>query len=213
MIIAPVQLEEKTGFTGRFMELEFLSLQGITAGTAQGGMAVMCNGANLAFTKEAYNRHSGELHDEILSGEDIFFLHSLKKEQNSKIEWLSSVDAIVNTRQTDSLRSFIKQRARWISKANGYNDLFTILLTIVTFVTILMTVFFLIGGIVNQRFLLLFLVSIILKSIPDFLILLNTTGRYDKRSLMKWFIPSQLVYPFYVLIVAGCSLIFRRNWK
>jgi glycosyltransferase involved in cell wall biosynthesis len=34
MIIAPVQLENKPGFPGRFMELEFLSLQGITAGTA-----------------------------------------------------------------------------------------------------------------------------------------------------------------------------------
>jgi poly-beta-1,6-N-acetyl-D-glucosamine synthase len=213
MIICPVQLEEKPGFIGRFMELEFLSLQGITAGTAEAGMAVMCNGANLAFTKEAYNRHSEKLHNEILSGEDVFLLHSLKKEPHSKIGWLNSQDAIVNTRQPDSLKSFFIQRSRWISKAKAFHDMHTILISIVTFVTIMVIISLLVAGIVNREFLLLFLVSIILKSIPDFLILRNTTGRYGKKHLMRWFIPSQLVYPFYVIIVACCSLFMRSRWK
>ena len=34
MIICPVQIESDRGFFGKFQELEFLSLQGITAGTA-----------------------------------------------------------------------------------------------------------------------------------------------------------------------------------
>ena len=34
MIICPVQLEKRNGFFRRFQELEFLSLQGITAGSA-----------------------------------------------------------------------------------------------------------------------------------------------------------------------------------
>jgi biofilm PGA synthesis N-glycosyltransferase PgaC len=52
MIIGPVQLKNRTGFFGRFQQLEFLSLQGITFGTALAGNPVMCNGANLAFKKE-----------------------------------------------------------------------------------------------------------------------------------------------------------------
>ena len=47
MIICPVQLESGPGFFNRFQELEFLSLQGITAGSALIGTPTMCNGANL----------------------------------------------------------------------------------------------------------------------------------------------------------------------
>lgn len=213
MIIAPVKLENKPGFTGRFQELEFLSLQGVAAGTAAAGNPVMCNGANLAFTKEAYIRHSDNLHDEILSGDDIFLLHSLKKERNSKIAWLSSVEGIVTTSQTASLGSFLNQRARWISKAKAYYDRFTLLVSIVTFVTIIVNISLLLAGIINQEFLLLFLVSFILKSIPDFLILYETTGKYNNRHLLKWFIPSQIVYPFYVIIVVCRSIFPSGRWK
>ena len=213
MIIAPVKLEDKPGFSGRFRELEFLSLQGITAATAQANNPVMCNGANLAFTKNAYLRHSGNLHNEILSGDDIFLLHSLKKEPNSKIAWLSSVEAIVTTCQSDSLSSFLKQRARWLSKAGSYNDRFTRLLSIVTFVTILAIICFLISGILDQKFLIIFIISLIIKSIPDYLILSETTLRYNKRNLLKWFLPSQIVYPFYVIAVTIRSLIQGNRWE
>jgi len=213
MIIAPVQLENKPGFSGRFRELEFLSLQGVTAATTQAKNPVMCNGANLAFTKNAYLRHSENLHNEILSGDDIFFLHSLKKEKQSKIDWLSSLEGIVTTSQTDSLISFVNQRARWISKAKSYEDKFTMMISIVTFVTIFIIIFLPVYGFINHKFLLIFLISLIIKSIPDFLILAETTGRYDKKYLLKWFVPSQIVYPFYIIIVAFRSLFPGNKWK
>jgi biofilm PGA synthesis N-glycosyltransferase PgaC len=213
MIIAPVRLENIPGFSGGFRELEFLSLQGVTAGTAIAGNPVLCNGANLAFTKEAYNRHSENLHTEVASGDDIFLLHSLKKEPNSKIVWLSSIDGAVTTSHTDSLSAFISQRARWISKARAYTDRYTIIISIVTFVTILTTVFLLVATAFNQKFLLVLLASVILKSIPDFFILYAITGLYSKRPLMRWFIPSQIVYPFYVITVVFRSLIRRIRWK
>lgn len=192
MIIAPVQLENQPGFSGRFRELEFLSLQGVTAGTAEAGYPAMCNGANLAFTKEVYDRHSENLHSEILSGDDIFFLQSLKREPDAKIAWLSSPEAIVTTSQAYTLNSFIKQRARWISKVKAYDDRSALLISVVTFVTIMMSIFFLISATINREFLVLFLASFIIKSIPDFLILSETTGKYNKRHLLKWFVPPRL---------------------
>jgi biofilm PGA synthesis N-glycosyltransferase PgaC len=213
MIISPVQMENKPGFSGRYREIEFLSLQGVTAGTAQAGNPVMCNGANLAFTKEAYFRHSENLHNEIVSGDDIFLLHSLKKEKNVKIAWLGSPDGIVTTSQSKSLGSFFNQRARWISKAKSYDDRYTLLISIVTFVTILTSLYLLISGIINHQLLIIFLASFIIKSIPDFLILFKITGRYNKRHLLWWFIPSQIVYPFYVIIVVFRSLFKKSRWN
>ena len=44
----------------------------------------MCNGANLSFTREAYTDTFDNLHEEIASGDDIFLLHSLKKDKIQK---------------------------------------------------------------------------------------------------------------------------------
>ncbi len=201
MIICPVILQSGSGFFGKFQELEFLSLQGVTAGSAAGGMATMCNGANLAFSREIFLRHTKNIHYEILSGDDVFLLHSLKNEKGSKISWLEAPEATVTAAHAETPYMFIRQRNRWISKGKAFKDRFTILLAIVTFVTIIVQVFTLVAGIFDPRFLLAFLIILALKSVPDFLILNNTAGRYGKKKLLRWFIPSQLIYPFYVLAV------------
>jgi poly-beta-1,6-N-acetyl-D-glucosamine synthase len=201
MIICPVELEGGKGFFQRFQELEFLSLQGITAGTAFAGRPVMCNGANLAFTKEAYNRHSFNLHDEIISGDDVFLLHAIKSEPENKIMWLESDEARVITNTSDTVLSFLRQRGRWISKAGVYKDRYTKILGIVTFVTILLQLSLLIAGIFNTLFLWVLLAAFLLKSIPDFLILQNTTRRYGEKRLKWIFLPGQVVYPVYVVSV------------
>jgi cellulose synthase/poly-beta-1,6-N-acetylglucosamine synthase-like glycosyltransferase len=201
MIICPVILEPGGGFFGKFQELEFLSLQGVTTGSVAGGRSTMCNGANLAFSREIFLRHKKNLHYELLSGDDVFFLHSLKNERGSRIFWLEAPEAIVTTARAETPSLFVRQRHRWISKGRAFKDRFTILLAIVTFVTIIAEVFTLIAGIFDHWFLLAFVVILSLKSIPDFLILNNTAGRYGKKKLLRWFIPSQLIYPFYVLAV------------
>jgi cellulose synthase/poly-beta-1,6-N-acetylglucosamine synthase-like glycosyltransferase len=209
MVICPVMIAPVTGFFGRFQELEFLGLQGITAGSASSGKATMCNGANLAFTREVYLNHSDNLHDEINSGDDIFLLHILKEVSGSKILWLESSDALVTTESSLTFRSFLRQRKRWISKVKAYSDRDTIILGIVTFAAILLQLSCLIAGLIYPVFTGVFLVILVLKSVPDFLILLNTSGRYNKRYLMKWFLPAQLIYPFYILCVVLYSLTFR----
>ena len=209
MIICPVRIASVTGFFGRFQELEFLSLQGITAGSACSGKATMCNGANLAFTREVYLNHSDNLHDEINTGDDIFLLHSLKKVSGSKIFWLESSDALVTTEASSTFRSFLKQRRRWISKGKVYRDQYTIILGIVTFAAIFLQLSYFIAGLIYPVLTGVFLSILILKSVPDFLILQNTSGRYNKRYLMRWFLPAQLIYPFYILSVVLYSLTFR----
>ena len=211
MIICPVKIEPGVGFFGRFQELEFLSLQGITAGTAISGEGTMCNGANLAFTRESYLNHSENLHDEIASGDDIFLLHSLKNQIKSKILWLESPEILITAASSPTISSFLKQRSRWISKSKAYKDKFTILIGIVTFVTIILQLSVLVAAIIYPIFITDFITISLLKSVPDFLILLNTSERYGKRELMNWFLPVQVVYPFYVLSVVFYSLIFLKK--
>jgi biofilm PGA synthesis N-glycosyltransferase PgaC len=213
MIICPVHLLSGRGFFHRFQELEFLSLQGITAGTTAGQNPVMCNGAALAFKKETYLKHAGSLHDELASGDDVFLLHNIKSDRGKRIMWLESAEAKAVTPASDNLSSFLRQRARWISKAGAYSDRFTRLLAIVTFVTISIQLLLFVGGLFNHGLLLVFAAYFALKSIPDFLVLSNTAVRYGKKSLLRWFLPSQLIYPFYVLAIVPCSFFYRAKWS
>jgi biofilm PGA synthesis N-glycosyltransferase PgaC len=213
MIICPVRLESAKGFSGRLQGLEYLSLQGVTAGTAINGDPVMCNGANLAYTRDIYNSHSGDLHDELASGDDVFLLHSIKKEPGIKIMWLESDEAMVTTRSSVTTGSFIKQRVRWISKAGTYKDIGTRVLAIVTFITIILMWFLLIAGLFNFDFLPVLLAAFLLKSIPDFLILINTTRRYGMNNLMRVFLPAQIIYPVYVVLVFFCYLSDKKRFE
>ena len=207
MIICPVQLENKKGIFYRFQEIEFLSLQGVTAGFANTGNAIMCNGANLSFTKEAYSRHNGNLHDDIPSGDDIFLLHSLKKDPISKVLWLESADALAIAASSTGIKQFFKQRNRWISKSKAYNDRATIIAGLVTFLANITILSLITAAIFKSEFIQVLVFAFIIKAIPDFLILYNTTARYNRKPLMKWFLPSEIIYPFYVLGVCLCALL------
>jgi glycosyltransferase involved in cell wall biosynthesis len=211
MIISPVEIESVPGLFIRFQELEFLSLQGITAGSALSGEPVMCNGANLAFNRGKYIHNCDNLHDELNSGDDIFLLHSLKKENLSKILWLESPDVMVTTAFSPTLRSFLKQRSRWVSKGKAYNDRDTIILAVVTLIAVILQISYLAALFTNPSLIWNFLSILILKSIPDFFILVNTSKRYNRRELMRWFLPVQLAYPFYILCVVIYSLISNSN--
>jgi hypothetical protein len=136
----------------------------------------------------------------------------MKKNNNLKIEWLESMDAAVRTASPASSNKFFRQRGRWISKAIAFNDLYTIILGIVTFVTILMMLITSFAALFDYTYLYIYLGILILKSIPDYLILLNTSERYGKKYLMAWFVPAQLFYPFYVLISVFYGFMARQKW-
>jgi cellulose synthase/poly-beta-1,6-N-acetylglucosamine synthase-like glycosyltransferase len=200
LIIGPVMLADTKGFFGKFQELEFLSLQAVTAGTAAGNKATMCNGANLAFKKDLYLKCLKYLRFDLPTGDDIFLLHAAKY-HGKRILWIESHDSLIQTRSSGTFRSFILQRGRWASKALSYRDLYTTFLGIVTFVTISIQTVLLIASFIDLNYFGCFLFFLAIKSIPDFLLLYNTTERYGKLNLLKWFLPTQIVYPIYVLVV------------
>lgn len=206
MVICPVQIAGEGSFFQKFQQLEFLGLQGITAGTAVAGNAILCNGANLCFNREAYFRHFNELHPELSTGDDIFLLHSLKKESDSRIMWLESRDAMVSTPASPTPGSFLRQRRRWISKWSFYNDRLTLITGLFTFTAVVIQMLLTALLFLDFSFAWPWLVVILLKSIPDFLIISNTASRYGQSGILQWFLPVQLIYPVYVLVVFLASL-------
>ena len=48
--------------------------------------------------------------------------------------------------------------------------------------------------------------------VPDYLILQNTTSRYGKGRLMKWFLLSQIYYTYYILRLIPEAVFSGNRW-
>jgi len=213
LIISPVKLKESKGLLFIFQQLEWLGLQGITGGFALAGRPVMCNGANLAFTRKTFMENCDHLYYNIPSGDDIFLLHSIKSKPGSGIFWLNNRDADVITEPAGSVAELLRQRARWISKTGFYRDNFTILFSAEIFITVLLLGTLLIQAIVSAEYLPVFLSCFIIKSIADAFVIKTTAILYREKSFLQWLLPLQLLYPFYLagIILSLVPGLFNRE--
>jgi poly-beta-1,6-N-acetyl-D-glucosamine synthase len=212
LLLAPV-----CGITNSFFdeiqELEILSLQGSTAGSAGIHHPVLSNGANLTFSKNMYWEIC-HLYDEkkIHSGDDMFLLHELKRKYPNKIHFLKSKQATVYTKLAPDLPSFFRQRKRWTSKARFYTDFDTIITALIVFginATILSSILY---GIISGSFLPLFILFFT-KSSVDFLFLCRITRFFDQKRLMWWFPIVQSFYFLYICFTVFTAFISPSAWK
>jgi cellulose synthase/poly-beta-1,6-N-acetylglucosamine synthase-like glycosyltransferase len=219
-IAAPVAIDCSNKFIEFFQALDFMTLQGITGASAHKKIHSMCNGANLAYTKKAFQEVNGfEGIDNIASGDDMLLMHKIYKRFPERVLYLKSKEAIVQTAPVNSIGEFFTQRIRWASKADSYDDkrIFTVLLLVYLVNCILL--FLPIIALFNpapfslptgrQAFfnyqlsiLDLWLVLIILKTVAELIFLFPVAKFFGKRSML-WMFP--LMQPFHIIytVIAG----------
>jgi len=135
-IVAPVAIEENNNKLSLFQSMDFMILQGITAAAVHRNVHSMCNGANLAYDRQAFIAVNGfEGIDNIASGDDMLLMHKMKSAFPGQMGYLKSEKAIVRTKPVSTWRSFFNQRIRWASKASHYQDksMFWVLLLVYLF--------------------------------------------------------------------------------
>jgi glycosyltransferase involved in cell wall biosynthesis len=212
-ISGPVKMAGKGIFAG-IQGLEFMSLIGSGAGSISAGMPVMCNGANLCFENTVFGTvvgFSGNQH--YASGDDVFLMLKIKELCGSgSVAFLKDRAAIVTTAAQPDLRSFFRQRMRWTSKSPGYRD-FGIILTAVSVLLInlgLLTgfVFGLLSGSWQP-----FLMLLISKLIIDFPMLIAVSSFMHQKRLLLYYLPVQILMPFYVVFTALGGLLSTVSWK
>lgn len=213
LIIGPVAMERSKGIFQRFQLLEFNSLIMSTGGAAGIGHPIMCNGANLAFKKELFERMDDPMKLEYLSGDDVFLLHNIKRETDAEIHFLKSHHALVTTKSEKKLKAFLRQRERWTSKASGYTDADTLFSASIVFGTACLFMFGLFMLIFNIHFAkpLVFLFAV--KLFIDFLFFHTTESFFKHRMYFIYLMLFEFVYNFYVFIVGVQGLWFSNRWK
>jgi len=213
-VAAPVKFVNHHSFLSIFQSLDFMSLQGITAASVCADFHSMCNGANLAYKKEAFYTVNGFKDvDNIASGDDMLLMHKIQKQYPGKIGYLFSKNAIVSTLPMPDIKSFLNQRIRWASKATSYTDkkIFIVLLLVYLFNLILFLLPVL--SIFNASLLFYWLRLLIVKVFCELVFMLPVARFFGEQKLLWWF---PLMQPFHIVytVVSGWLGKFGKyEWK
>jgi len=122
MVVMPVKMKNDGNFIGIFDSMDFLTLQGITGAAVSNSELNMCNGANLAYSKNIFERVNGFSGiDHISSGDDMLLMEKIANAEGD-ILYLKSKNVIVDTTASANTMQFLNQRIRWASKSAAYRD-------------------------------------------------------------------------------------------
>jgi len=213
LIICPVKFLGMDNLFSNLQALEFTSLIASGGGAAGAGMPVMCNGANLAFTKKSWMDSRAGLHMEEMSGDDMFLLENIKK-RKGVIRFLKSESAFVTTQPSGTLTEFIKQRRRWTSKSPAYTDWQLIFTAGVVFSVNLVLVALLTLSFFYPACFMVFATLFLAKYLLDALFLNSVRTFFQLNNVWMYSFLLSVFYPFYIVFIAFSSLLVKPvKWK
>jgi cellulose synthase/poly-beta-1,6-N-acetylglucosamine synthase-like glycosyltransferase len=202
-IAAPVAMKEESSFIKLFQSLDFLSLQGITAASVGAGFHSMCNGANLCYSKKAFAAVDGFKDvDHIASGDDMLLMYKIQKQFPGNIQYCFSPESIVLTNPVEAVGEFFRQRIRWASKADKYDDKRIFWVLLLVYLTNFYLVVLLFAGFFDMKLWMLLLGSLFVKAIVELIFLIPVAAFFKKQNLLIWF---PMLQPFHIIytVVAG----------
>lgn len=211
MCVGSVGYLTETGFLHDFQNNDFLSLQGVTAGSFGIGKPFMCNGANFAYEKTFFNQlNRFEGNNNLASGDDVFLLQKALKFTPEKIAYLGNLNVVL-TKSCDSWKALIHQRVRWASKTSAYNNWYPKVLGIIVFLTNLSGLLLLIVPIYESELIKITVYFWVLKFGIDFMFL-KFSAAYFKNPYQN-FLGSFILYPFFTFLVVGKAMFGKFEWK
>lgn len=221
MILAPVLLSPAENLFEKMQVLEHLSLIGSTAGSTSIGFPVMCNGANMAYEREAALEVEKFRKDfNIPSGDDMFLLEQFVRNYgHDNVKFLLSKSATVMTKTCKTIKDFFRQRRRWVSKTKSYTSWKVIVTAlIVLFFNLSIVSLFVVAFFIPALWSIYVLLTL-LKFFIDFPLLKNITNFMNQDRLLRWALPLEFIYPFYVVFTGLSGTVFTKlksengKWK
>jgi cellulose synthase/poly-beta-1,6-N-acetylglucosamine synthase-like glycosyltransferase len=213
-IAAPVRIVGRHSLLTVFQTLDFITLQGITGAAVYKRVHSMCNGANLAYAKDAFVEVGGFSGiDSIPSGDDMLLMHKIALRYPDRVFYLKSRRAIVSTRSETSWKKFFHQRIRWASKADRYDDkrIFRVLLLV--YGVNLLFLGMAIAAFRDRWWGFLFLVLLVAKTMIEYPFVSDVAAFFDERKLMAYFPLLQPLHILYTLIAGWLGKFGSYRWK
>lgn len=214
-VSAPVCLEATPSnlFT-QMQVIEFASLVGTGGASLHAGAANMCNGANLAYIKSAYEQVGGfEGKTHLASGDDEFLMHKMAATFPDKVLFLSHPDSVVKTNTQPNWRSFAAQRKRWASKWSSYQDWKITMLAIGTATFHVLIILSWLNVFVSPKENIALLILLIIKGIAEYFLLKKICTDTRARWHNMAFIVLQILYSPYVVFFGLSAALFPKGYE
>ena len=212
-VSGPVSFKESSTIFSKIQDLEFLSLVASGAGAIGINRPIFCNGANMAYRKKVFMQVNDYSKNNISSGDDVFLLHMVKKFYPGSIVFLRKYKAIVFTKPLLRFKQFLNQRIRWASKSTNYKDFDAIVVSLLVLFVNISLLLLLVFSCFDETCLNVFIVLFFVKLMIDFLFFLPVLNFFKKQGLIKWVLPVQILYPFYITLIVLTSNLFSFSWK
>ncbi len=214
MTFGPVKIETDKTLFSEMQALEFSSLIGSGASTAAFGFPTLCNGANLAFTKDAFTETGGYAGNEhVASGDDEFLMRKIEAKYVNAIRFNNNPESIVATQPQKELNHFLNQRIRWAGKWKHHDGTNSKLLAVYVFLfhlSVMLLPFFVLMGDISVYVMLGLLFA---KALVEFFFLRQVSSWLGVSWHGMSFLMLQFSYPLYAVGVAVVSLFKKPAWK
>jgi cellulose synthase/poly-beta-1,6-N-acetylglucosamine synthase-like glycosyltransferase len=221
------QFDEKTGFVAgavryksydslfsKIQALEFGGLILTGAGLIGVGEPVICSAASMAFRRKLFLEVEGyNLNNSLSSGDDEFLMRSISR-LGYKVGYLLNKEGIVETDPGESVGGFVQQRSRWASKGLFYEDPILILKLVIIFLFYLSLILSpLTIWLFGWLGFVLILISLLLKALTEYFVLLEGEGLVYKRVDFSHFLFAELLHIPYIVVAAISGTFGGFVWK
>jgi glycosyltransferase involved in cell wall biosynthesis len=215
MICGQVTVADSESIISEFQKFEIIALQGVAMGGFGWKMPLLCNGANMAYSKKAFKEVDGfHGNTQIASGDDLFLLEKFRRVFPNKVIFLKNWFSVVTTQPVFGLRNLIQQRIRWAAKTSKLKNpaitaigLFTALINLWLVAGLVYFSFF------SQEYFAQYGLVYFLKIIFDSYFTEDSSESLRGKVRLELFFFANLFYPFITTYITIRSLFGGYRWK
>ncbi len=196
-------------------QLEFAGLVLTGFGLIGLGFPTICNGANIAYRRKAFEKVQGfDDNLSLSSGDDELLMQKISKYRKGSVKFTFQPETMVQTNSNKNLKDFLEQRKRWASKTLFYKNYFLVFLLVVIFTFFLsIPLNFLLGVIVSSNFIISGLILLLGKIIFEYFVLQEGIPVFYPRIKMKTFLFAEIFHIPYILFAAIKGILGGFSWK
>jgi len=215
-IAAPIQIDLEDTNLSRFQYLDVAATMAVTANGIHRKSYYSANGANMAVNRLKFlDLYQIRKDDDIASGDDMFTIQYLAKQDPSKIIFVRSLDATVITKGEENLMGLISQRRRWAGKSRHYPEKNIILVQGYVFLLVSAILGNIVLGLMTDGLgVFTAVMMLFIKVTMDYLFLSHLCKFYGKKEATKKYLISAASYNVYILLAGLVAILPGKYvWK
>ncbi len=214
-VAGPVSYGAGTGLMHHFQQFDMLGMQLFSGAGIHWQQPFLCNGANLAFRRQAFIEVNGyEGIDQVASGDDVLLLRKLASAYGAgSIAYAADKDAVATTYALTDWQSLLQQRIRWASKVKRIKLAPAIWMGVVAFLFHLLLIIMGAVAWLDPTVALPLIIMLGAKWLVEGVAVAAVAATLRQPVAWHWLLPAQLLYLLYVPAAAILGNFTRYSWK